>query len=103
MEIKIQGKVFTLRADLAALMSFEQETGLKFGDIGEDSALWEVGSLVYHFAKRGAEESGAKFDYDVKSFLGLVQVHDLATLMGAVGTLLAGPKSSEKKAEAAQA
>ena len=98
MDIKIQGKVFTLRADLAALMSFEKETGLKFGDIGEESALWEVGSLVYYFAKRGAEETGVKFDYSIEDVLGLVQVQELAVLMDAVGVLLAGPQQQEKKA-----
>lgn len=101
MEIQLNEKRFKLRADLAALMEFEQETGLKFNAIGEDSSLWEVGSLIYHFAKRGAAVEGAPFEYSREDFLGLIEFNQVAYLVTAVGAIMgAADEVGEKKAKA---
>ena len=101
MEIELKEKRFTLRADLAALMEFEQETGLKFSEIGEDSSIWEVGSLIFYFAKRGAEHTNSPFPYAQIEFLGFIELSQVSFLVTVVGAMLGGdnaPESSQKKA-----
>jgi len=71
MEVELNSKRFTLRADLAALMEFEQETGLKFSEIGEGSSIWEVGTLIFYFAKRGAQDTNAPLSIPKRSFWAL--------------------------------
>ena len=102
MEVELNSKRFTLRADLAALMEFEQETGLKFSEIGEGSSIWEVGTLIFYFAKRGAQDTNAPFKYSQAEFLGLIELNQVEFLVTVVGSLLGGKSENtgEKKAVA---
>lgn len=103
MEIELSKKRFILRADLSALRKFEEETGLKFSSIGEDSSLWEIGSLIFYFAQRGAEYSNTPFTYDQDTFLGLIELTQVNFLVTVVGGLLGGAEgtdTSEKKGAA---
>ena len=103
MEIELKEKRFTLRADLAALMEFEQETGLKFSEIGEESAIWEIGSLIFYFAKRGAEHTNSPFPYAQIEFLGFIELSQMGFLVTVVGAMLGGDTiqdPSQKKAVA---
>jgi len=95
MEIELKEKRFSLRADLAALMEFEQETGLKFSEIGEDSSIWEVGSLIFYFAKRGAEHTNAPFPYVLTEFLGFIELRQVGFLVTVVGAMLGGDSPAE--------
>lgn len=99
MEIELSGQRFALKADLAALMAFEKESGLKFQDIGEGSALWEVGTLVYHFAQRGAQAKNLPFDYTPESFLGLIEVNQMAYLMQVLTAIMGAGDGEQKKAD----
>lgn len=104
MEIELKEKRFTLRADLAALMEFEQETGLKFSEIGEESAIWEIGSLIFYFAKRGAEHTNSPFPYMQIEFLGFIELSQMGFLVTVVGAMLGGetPEPSSQKKEVAK-
>lgn len=100
MEIELGGQRFALKADLAALMAFEKESGIKFETIGEGSSLWQVGTLVYHFAKRGAAVKNMPFDHTPESFLGLVEVNQMPYLLQVMSAIMGGePDTGEKKGE----
>ena len=95
MKISLYEKEFSLQADLLALMQCEKETGIKIQNIGEDSSLWELGTLVYYFAKRGAEITQAPFKYTCEEFLGLIELTQMNFLVECISSIMGGDTVQE--------
>lgn len=94
MEIQLGENVFPLRADMLAIKNALEEHGVAIEKL-DDGSLVQVGTLVYHFAKRGCAVRRVQFDQSLDDFLGLIEVSQVQYLGEIVSDLLGA--GEEKK------
>lgn len=95
MEIQLGENVFPLRADMLAIKNAQDEHGVAIHEL-DGGSLVMVGTMLFHFARRGCEVRRVKFELSLDDFLGLIEVSQIAYLGEIIGDLM-GAKEEKKR------
>ena len=97
MEIELSGQTFPVRADLRAIKSAQEEHDVRLENMEGNGSLVDIGTLLFHFARRGCELRKVSFDLDHDEFLGLIELSQLKELGKLVESMVGGGDSAKKK------
>lgn len=97
MEIELGGQTFPVRADLRAIKSAQEEHNVRLENMETNGSLVDVGTLLFHFARRGCELRKVSFTHDHDEFLGLIELSQLKPLGKLVESMLGGDDDTKKK------
>lgn len=94
MKITLGENVFPLRADMLAIKHAQEEHGVEIQNL-DGGSLVHVGTMLFHFARRGCEVQRVSFELSLDEFLGLIEVSQIEYLGNVLSSLMEGGK--EKK------
>jgi hypothetical protein len=94
MKITLGENVFPLRADMLAIKNAQDEHGVEIQNL-DGGSLVQVGTMMYHFARRGCEVQRVSFELSLDDFLGLIEVSQIEYLAKVLSSLMEG--DTEKK------
>ena len=95
MELKLGDNIFPLRGDILAIKNAQEEHGVRIDKL-DGGSIVDVGTMVFHFARRGCEVRRVPFDFDLDGFLGLIEMDQIGFLAEAIGSIISGEKSGPK-------
>lgn len=94
MKILLGENVFPLRADMLAIKNAQEEHGVEIQNL-DGGSLVHVGTMMFHFARRGCETQRVAFELTLDEFLGLIEVSQIEYLAQVLTSLMEG--DTEKK------
>jgi hypothetical protein len=97
MEIELSGTTFPVRGDLRAIKNAQEEHNVRLEDMEANGSLVDIGTLLFHFARRGCELRKVSFTHDHDEFLGLIELSQLKELGKLVESMMGGSDSGKKK------